>query len=217
VHGDGPHRVADQAGQGGSGRALADDVTDDDRPVAGRGREDVVEVAADLVALPGRPVDRPQVQPTHVRERRRQQAVLQRARELPHPRLRLFRPPAGDHQLGFVRTPVDRQEHRDPDTARCTAGGAVQHRVEEHGKPPARAHQRDRELAHLVLHLQKRGVVGLVKDAVAGREQVAQGPTDQRTEVVARPPQERPVGRDDRSVRAEGQETARRVLVELFG
>jgi hypothetical protein len=109
AHRDGAHGVAHEAGQGGSGHALAHDVPDDHHPVAGCGREDVVEVAAHLVAAARGPVDGPQVQPGHVR-----------------------------------------QNHR------------------------------HRDLAHLVLHLQQRGVAGLVEDPVAGREQLTKPHTDQR-------------------------------------
>ncbi len=54
VLGGGPQRVAGERGERGRLGALAADVADHEPPVAAAGREAVVEVAADLVALAGR-------------------------------------------------------------------------------------------------------------------------------------------------------------------
>ena len=52
LHGAGADRVAGQRGDGGGVGALAADVADDQRPAAVADLEEVVEVAADLVARP---------------------------------------------------------------------------------------------------------------------------------------------------------------------
>ena len=57
--------------------ALADDVADQQRPLALGGVEDVVEVAADLVAAPGGAVAGGQLDAGDARELRRQQRALQ--------------------------------------------------------------------------------------------------------------------------------------------
>ena len=71
-------RVAGERGHRGRLRALAADVADDQRPAAVALREDVVEVAADLVALARGAVARGQLQPGDLRQVRRQQRALQR-------------------------------------------------------------------------------------------------------------------------------------------
>ena len=55
--GEQAQRVPGQAGDGGGLRARAADVADGEAPAAVADREEVVEVAADLVALAGRAVD----------------------------------------------------------------------------------------------------------------------------------------------------------------
>ena len=81
VLGDGPQRVAHEPGQRRRARALARDVADADGPARG-GREGVVEVAADVVELARRAVERRGPQPGHRRQLRRAQALLQLPRDL---------------------------------------------------------------------------------------------------------------------------------------
>ena len=56
-------RVAGERGERGGVRALAADVSERDRPAAAAGLEDVVEVAADVVRLAGRPEARGDLEP----------------------------------------------------------------------------------------------------------------------------------------------------------
>ena len=93
VLGDGPQRVAHEPGQGRRARTLAGHVADADGP-ARVGREGVVEVAADVVELPRRAVQRRRPQPGHRRQLRRPQALLQLARDLGA----LLRQPGVEHR-----------------------------------------------------------------------------------------------------------------------
>ena len=74
----GADRVARQRRHRGGLGALALHVADDREPVAVGGREDVVEVAADLVALAGGAVDGAELEARDVGQQRRQQRGLER-------------------------------------------------------------------------------------------------------------------------------------------
>ena len=105
--GRGAHRVAGERGDGGGLGALAADVADHERPGAVAGREAVVEVAADLVALARGVVARRQLDARDVRQRRRQQRALERARDLR----------AAPRRAARCRSPARRAARR-PRTAR---------------------------------------------------------------------------------------------------
>ena len=76
-----PQRVARESGHGRRLGALAADVADHEVPLPLGGREDVVEVSADLEPLPRRVIRRGQLRAGHVRQVRRQQRRLQRLRD----------------------------------------------------------------------------------------------------------------------------------------
>ncbi len=80
-HGRRAQGVAGQRGDRGGLGATPGDVADHQHPAAGDA-EGVVEVAADLVLGPGRPVHRRQRPARDVRQRRRQKAVLERLGDL---------------------------------------------------------------------------------------------------------------------------------------
>src|SRR6185295_20191482 len=70
-------RVAGERRERGGVRALAADVSERDRPAAAAGLEDVVEVAADVVRLAGRPEARGDLEPGDVGQVGREEALLQ--------------------------------------------------------------------------------------------------------------------------------------------
>ena len=105
--GRGAHGVAGERGDGGGLGALAADVADHERPGAVSGREAVVEVAADLVALTRGVVARRQLDARDVRQRRRQQRALERARDL---RPLLVEPRVVDRKRGAARDVLEQRE-----------------------------------------------------------------------------------------------------------
>ena len=81
AHDRGADRVAGERGHRGGLGALAAHVAHDREPLALAGREQVVEVAADLVALAARSVQRGRLQASDHRQLGRQQRALERLRD----------------------------------------------------------------------------------------------------------------------------------------
>ncbi len=113
--------------------ALAAHVAQGHHPVVVADLEDVVEVAADLRPVAGRPVDRGQFQAGDLRVARRDQRLLQGACQRPRPGLRLLGPLLGAQQLALVGATLGRVEDDDPDHLRLTVVVALEGGVDQHG------------------------------------------------------------------------------------
>ena len=159
----GAQRVAHEPGQRRRLRALALHVADrDDEAPAGR-RHDVVEVPADLVAVPRRAIDRGDVDPGDLGQMGGQQAALERR---------------GDVALALVqRGPVERRP------------GLGEEQLEQAhvlvGQPPRHAEREQRAAPHLAADADRggdpRAVPRPLEDVRPGRVALAQlAPADHR-------------------------------------
>ena len=146
LDGEGADGVPDRRGDHGGLGALAAHVTDDRDPVALAHLEDVVEVAADLVAGPGRAVRGRDVEPRHHRGSRWDQRLLQRPGQHRGPLLRLLGSSLRVEQLLLVVASLGCREHRDAER-RARRGVPVEHGVHEDRQTAAvGAHDVERDL-----------------------------------------------------------------------
>ena len=118
-------RVADQGGDDRGLDALAAHVAEGDDPVAGADLEDVVEVAADLLAVAGRAVGGRDVEARDVGGGGRDQRLLQGAGQRLGARLGRLGALLGAQQLALVLPALGGVEDRGPDHARARRPRAV--------------------------------------------------------------------------------------------
>ena len=135
----GPQRVAHQTGHGRRSGALAAHVADDHHPAGVAGLEHVVEVATDLIAVTGRPEARRELDARDLGQARREQALLQRQRDLLD---RLLGPPA----LGDDRREQEDGHSRDPEEGLGEEQAVVG--IASHERPVAVVREVDRYRGH---------------------------------------------------------------------
>ncbi len=213
----GPDGVAGQCRHNRGRCALAAHIAKHDAPRLVAGTENVVEVAADLGAVPGRTVGAAHVQAGHGDDVGRQERALQGLGQDPGTRLGLLGPAPGGHQLALVGQALAGIERDRPDDQGLTVITPLKLRVHDHGQARARgANHLDGDFPEHALHQQHRGRVGLVEDAVTGGEQVLEtAPAYEGVPVIAGPGQEGGVGLDDGSIGQGRQVAAWRVVVQL--
>src|SRR6185312_10547955 len=99
--------------------------------------EDVVEVTTDLVASARRPIRGGDVKFGNLRWSRRNQRLLQSARQISRMRFGLLCPALGSQQLALVRAPLCCVEDGGAHDRRSAVGKPVEHGIDQHWKAAA--------------------------------------------------------------------------------
>ena len=169
----GPERVPGQRRHRGGLGALAAHVAHHHEPLAVAHLHGVVEVAAEVRPLAGGLEGGLELEAGDRRQGGRQQRALQRARHGHRLRLGLLGALLGEEQLLLVAAALGGVEHHRAHHQRRAVVGPLQHRVHQRRQAAAvRGDEVERHLAHGAVHLQRRGVVGLVVDPAAAGQQV---------------------------------------------
>lgn len=218
VDGGGTQRVAGEGGDGRGCGTFAAHVAQEQPPGAGGQREEIVEVAADLIGGSD-VIVRGNVQTRHVRQGRRQQSLLQGGVQA----LEVFAFPlgflAGAQQLGFVGAAVTGVEDGGADQQRLPVAARLHRRGDQDRKTGAVGGlELQGDAADLTLHAQQRRVMRLVIKPPADAQQVGEVlATHQGTALVAEPVQQCGVDLGDLAVQQGGQVTAWGMLVQILG
>lgn len=217
VDGGGAQGVAGQGGDGRCGCALAAHVTQEQSPRPGGEREQVVEVAADLVGG-GDVVVRGYIQAGHVHQGRGQEGLLQGGVEALELFAFAFCFLPGAQQLGFVGAAVAGVEDGGADQQWLPVAAGLDRGGHQYRQTAAVGRlEFQSDSADLSLHAQQRSEVRLVVEPASHGEQIGERlVADQVATSVAQPVEQRSVDLRDRAVQQGGEIAARRTLVQVF-